>query len=247
MRKSSISLSVACVCLVVAGCGAGSDAPQRILVSAAASLTDAFGVIELAYEETHPGTDVVLNLGGSSALREQILAGAPADVFASANETIIQAVVDGGEASGEPVTFAGNRMQIAVPEGNPAGVADLSAFADDRLVVGLCASGVPCGDLARTILEASNITPSIDTDEPNVRALVTKIEAGEIDVGLVYATDVVVSAVDAIAIPDHANAESAYPIVALGGAPNPDGAQDFVDFVLSSTGQAILADFGFST
>jgi molybdate transport system substrate-binding protein len=230
--------------LVVVGCGGGSD--TEILVSAAASLTDAFGEIEAAYEQLNPGVDVILNTGGSSTLREQILAGAPVDVFAAANEANIAAIVAAGEAGTDPVVFASNRMQIAVPPGNPAGVEGLSAFSDEELLIGLCAAGVPCGDLAMEILGQAGIAASVDTNEPNVRALLTKVEAGELDAGIVYATDVAISTVDGIEMPDQAHSAARYPIVVLKGAGNPEGARAFVDFVLSSTGQEILAGYGFS-
>jgi molybdate transport system substrate-binding protein len=233
--------------MAVAACGGVATEPEEILVSAAASLTDVFGAIEAEYEQAHPGTDVVLNFGGSSTLREQILAGAPADVFASANQANVAAVVAAGDVSGDPVVFAENLMEIAVPRGNPADVADLSAFSEERLLLGLCTEGVPCGDFARLVFERGNIAPAIDTNEPNVRALVTKIEAGELDAGIVYVTDVAASDVDGVPIPERLNAEASYPIVVLSGAPNPEGAHEFVAFVLSSVGQTILSDFGFTT
>ncbi len=93
-----------------------------LLVFAAASLADAFGAIEADFEAAHPGIDVQLNLAGSSALREQILEGAPADVFASANLSNMDTVVEEGVISTEPRVFVRNRLEIAVPEGNPAGV-----------------------------------------------------------------------------------------------------------------------------
>lgn len=232
------------ILLVAVGCRGDSD--TEILVSAAASLTDAFGAIEADYERLNPGVDVVLNTGGSSTLREQILAGAPADVFAAANEANVAAIVAAGEAETDPVVFASNRMRIAVAPGNPAGVEGLSAFADEELLIGLCAAGVPCGDLAREILRQAGVNVSVDTNEPNVRALLTKVETGELDAGIVYATDIVISTVGGIEVPDQFQSAARYPIVVLKGADNPEGGQAFVDFVLSPAGQDILASYGFS-
>lgn len=221
----------------------------ELLVSAAASLTDAFAEVEVAFEEANPGVDVVLNLGASSALREQILEGAPADVFASANTSNMDQVVEGGEAAGDPEIFVRNLLQIAVPAGNPAGVTGLEDFANEELLIGLCAEDVPCGDFARTALDNAGVTPSIDTNEPDVRALLTKVEAGELDAGITYVTDVMSAggSVEGVDIPEDVNVVADYPIVALVNAPNPDAATAFVDFVLSAEGQAILTGYGFSS
>jgi molybdate transport system substrate-binding protein len=234
------------IVLVMTACGVSADAEGEILVSAAASLTDAFAAVETAFEEANPGTDVVLNLGSSSTLREQILEGAPADVFAPANTSNMDQVVEAGENSGEPEIFVTNLLQIAVPAGNPAGITGLANFANEELLIGLCAEEVPCGEFGRVALANAGVTPAIDTNEPDVRALLTKVEAGELDAGIVYVTDVMsAEGVEGIEIPEGENVLAEYPIAALSGAPNPDGAAAFVEFVLSDEGQAILADFGF--
>ncbi|MEN8233649.1 MAG: molybdate ABC transporter substrate-binding protein [Actinomycetota bacterium] len=234
--------------LFLAACAGASDSiDDPILVSAAASLTDAFVAMEGAFETSHPGVDVVLNFGGSSMLREQILAGAPADVFASANEANMALIADADIVAGEPVSFATNLLAVAVPAGNPGGVSGLGDFADEELLIGLCAQGVPCGDFGREVLRSAGVTPSVDTEEPNVRALLTKVEAGELDAGLVYVTDVASTngTVEGIDIPEEENVIARYPIAALADAPNPDGAAAFVAFVLSDDGRAVLAEYGF--
>ncbi len=236
--------------LLVSACSGAAERSAELtgelLVSAAASLTDAFGDLEAAFEEAHPDVDIMLNLGASSALREQILEGAPADVFASANASNMDQVVEADEAS-ESKVFATNRLQIAVPPGNPGGLAGLDDFADEALLIGLCEEEVPCGDFGRQALENAGVTPSIDTNEPDVRALLTKIEADELDAGIVYVTDVASTdgGVEGIDIPDELNVLAEYPIAALSSAPNPDAAAAFVAFVLSEEGQAILAEYGF--
>lgn len=235
--------------LLLAACGTtGSGADGEVLVSAAASLTDAFSEMEAAFEAVNPETDVLLNSGGSSALREQILAGAPADVFASANMSNMDQVVAAGEVEGEPTIFARNRLDIAVPSGNPGGVTGLADFARDELLIGLCAEDLPCGDYGRQALEKAHVIPAVDTDEPNVRALLTKIEAGELDAGIVYVTDVASTdgGVGSVRIPDDENVLADYPIASLANAPNADGAAAFVAFVLSDAGRSILADHGFA-
>lgn len=234
--------------LVVSGC-AGSGNQSSVLVSAAASLTDAFVEIEAAFEEANPGVDVVLNLGGSSALREQILGGAPADVFASANPSNMAQVREAGEVDGEPRVFIRNRLQIAVPAGNPAGVTGPADLAREELLIGLCAEAVPCGEFGRQALANAGVSAAVDTREPDVRALLTKIGAGELDAGIVYVTDVAssVGEVDGVDIADADNVVAEYPIAVLTGAPNRDGATDFVEFVLSDEGRAILVKHGFES
>lgn len=231
--------------VILVSCSSGGR--RELLVSAAASLTDGFAAIEAAFERGHPDIDVVLNLGGSSALREQILAGAPTAVFAAANERIMSDIASAGLLLEPAQVFATNRLAIAVPRGNPAGIVDLDDFARPELLIGLCAAGVPCGDLARTALQRAGVTPVVDTDEPNVRALLTKIELGDLDAGIVYVTDVTsrASVVDEVPISDEVNPVAKYPIAVLADSADQDVAFGFVSFVLSAEGQAILADQGF--
>ena len=225
----------------------GGAVEGEVLVFAAASLTDAFGDVKAAFEEDNPEADVQLNFGGSSALREQILAGAPADVFASANESNMAAVVDAGDIDGEPQIFVTNQLQIVVPAGNPGDVKGLDDFANDDLLIGLCAEGVPCGDFGREILEGVDVEPAIDTNEPDVRALLTKVGSDELDAGIVYVTDVTSAGdkVEGIDIPADDNVVAEYPIAEVADAPNSAGAEAFTQFVLSDEGQEILADYGF--
>lgn len=235
------------ICLLLVACSPGSTGQEEILVSAAASLTDAFGDLESAFEAEHPDVDVILNLGGSSSLREQILGRVPADVFASANEPTMDEVVMAGEVSADPRVFATNSLVVAVPAGNPGGVTGLDDFSRDELLLGLCAEGVPCGDFARAVLEMAGVTPEIDTNEPDVRSLLTKIALGELDAGITYATDVSAAGGDVVGIEidPGVNVTASYPIAVLAGAPNPSAAADFVEFVLSPAGQEILALHGF--
>jgi molybdate transport system substrate-binding protein len=255
-------LAVACVpALMLAACGhdddddsaSATEAPAEELtlegdltVFAAASLTDAFDEVGAAFEEANPDVSIEFNYGASSALREQILAGAPADVFASANTSNMDQVVETGAAT-DPQDFVTNQLQIVVPAENPGGVAGLDDFADADLLIGLCAEEVPCGEFGREALANAQVTPSVDTNEPDVRALLTKVEAGELDAGIVYVTDVLAAgdAVEGIDIPAHVNVTATYPIAALSDAGNADVAAAFVEFVLSDDGQEILESYGF--
>jgi molybdate transport system substrate-binding protein len=258
-------LAVVCVpALVLAACGddddddAGSmttEAPAEepavegdITVFAAASLTDAFTELGTTFESENPDASVEFNFGASSALREQILAGAPADVFASANPSNMDQVVDAGAAS-DPRDFATNLLEIAVPAGNEAGVTGLDDFANADLLIGLCAEEVPCGEFGREALGNAGVTPSIDTNEPDVRSLLTKVEAGDLDAGIVYVTDVMAAGdtVEGVEIPTDDYVVATYPIAALTDAANPDTADVFVEFVLSDEGQDILESYGFGS
>jgi molybdate transport system substrate-binding protein len=241
-----LCLLIGAVAVVSAtSCNGGTG--EELLVSAAASLTDAFNGIALAYETEHPGVDVQLNLAGSTTLREQLLNGAPADVFASANLEAMQSIVDAGLTDGDPVVFARNRMTIVVPAGNLAGVSGLADFANSDLLLGLCAEPVPCGTLARNILDAAGIEPAIDTNEPDVRSLLTRVESDELDAGIVYVSDADAAgpAVESIAIADAFNRATDYPIGVLRSAANRTRAAAFVDFVRSERGREILARHGF--
>jgi len=235
--------------LVGAGCaGSGDESVNgEVLVSAAASLTEAFNVIEDAFEDANPGIDVSLNLASSSNLREQILEGAPVDVFASANTSNMNRVSEAGAVAGEARIFAENTLQIAVPAGNPAGVTGLVDFANQELLIGLCAEDVPCGDFGRQALDNAGVTPSIDSNEPDVRALLTKIEAGELDAGIVYVTDVISTegGVEGVEIPENQNVVAEYSIAILVDAPNAEAAAAFVSFVMSDAGQGIMGEYGF--
>ena len=247
MTRRLIAASVAA--LLFASCaGAGAHRPDRaeLLVAAAASLTDAFRDIESDFEDANPGIDVILNLAGSSLLREQILARAPVDAFAPADVSVMEEVRAAGHVRGAAAVFARNTMAIAVPAGNPAGVTGLEDLARSELLLGLCAETVPCGLFTYQIMQRAGVTPRPDTEEPNVRALLTRVAQGELDAGVVYATDVVgTSGVTGIAIPEEHNITAEYPIAVMTGAPHPDGAAAFVAYVLSDGGRAHLLRHGF--
>jgi molybdate transport system substrate-binding protein len=253
----------ACALLVLAAACGGDDDDSAattepteaegptgsITVFAAASLTDAFGEMASTFEEENPGTTVDLNFGASSALREQILAGAPADVFASANTSNMDQLVDADAVEGEPEIFVRNELEIAVPAGNPGDVDGLDDFGDADLNIGLCAEEVPCGQFGREALASAGVTPAQDTDEPDVRSLLTKVEAGDLDAGLVYHTDVLAAGdeVEGVEVPDEHNVIAEYPLAALSASGNAALAAAFVDFVLSEDGQDILESYGFVT
>jgi molybdate transport system substrate-binding protein len=253
-----------CVCallVLAAACGGDDDDSAAtttesteaegptgsITVFAAASLTDSFGEMADSFEEENPGTTVEMNFGASSALREQILAGAPADVFASANTSNMDQLVDADAVEGEPQVFVRNELEIAVPAGNPGNVNGLDAFGNADLNIGLCAAEVPCGQFGREALANAGVTPAQDTDEPDVRSLLAKVEAGDLDAGLVYHTDVLAAGdeVEGVEVPDEFNVIASYPLAALSASGNAELASAFVEFVLSDEGESILESYGF--
>ena len=227
----------------------GSPGPGEvsgtITVFAAASLTEAFGQIGQDFEAANPGTTVTVNLGASSALAQQIVAGAPADVFAAASPATMQVVTD----AGDPEVFVRNRLEIAVPSDNPGGVTGLADFADPDLTIALCAEQVPCGAAAAKVFEATGITAMPDTLEQDVKAALAKVLLGEVDAALVYRTDVLTAGDDVlgIAFPAADQAVNDYPVATLDDAPNASGAAAFVAYVLSDAGQRVLADAGFDS
>ncbi len=185
-----------------------------------------------------------LNFGGSAALATQITQGAPADVFASADQPNMQKVVAAGYVSAAAV-FATNRLQVVVGHGNPKGIHSLADLARPGLVLVLCAPAVPCGAYGAQALSKAGVTVHPASQEQDVKAVVTKVHLGEADAGIVYRTDVRAagSGVEGVDIPAEQNVTAAYPIAVLKGAVPAAGG--FVDFVRSPQGQRILAGFGF--
>jgi len=224
---------------------AGTAIAGDVTVFAAASLTDAFERIGQVFEARHPDATVRFNFAGSQRLAAQIVEGAPADVFASADARQMEAV----EAANAPVTFAGNVLQIVVEPGNPRDVTELGDLGDRDITVVLAADEVPAGRYARQALDAAGVTVAPVSLETDVRAVLSKVALGEADAGIVYASDVAAAgdAVTGIAIARDHNPAAAYPAAVLEGAPNPAGGQAFLDLLTSPEGQRVLRDAGFST
>lgn len=233
--------------VTLAGCGSSGAANERTLtVLAAASLTESFGALEKRFEADHPGVDVKLDFQGSATLAQQIANGSPADVFASADEQNMRNVTDAGLA-GSPELFATNRLTIAVPAGNPAGIASFADLAKDGVVVVVCAPQVPCGAATEKVERAAGITLRPVSEEQDVKSVLNKVRAGEADAGVVYVTDVNAAGdqVTGVAFPEAAQAVNAYPIAVLADAPEPDLAREFVELVRGAAGRQELTDAGF--
>jgi molybdate transport system substrate-binding protein len=216
----------------------GNDEPHKVVVFAASSLTDAFTAIGKAYEQSHRRTTVTFSFAGSSDLVQQVRQGAPADVIATASTTTMDQASDELARPAEP--FARNKLVIVTAPGNPMHIESLADLARSGVIVVLAAQGVPAGDYARQALGDAHVTVHPKSLEDNVRGVLTKVELGEADAGVVYATDALAAGkkVDSTPIPNAPIAT--YPI----GAVDDDG-KGFVDFVLSSRAQQILARYGF--
>jgi molybdate transport system substrate-binding protein len=244
--------------VVLTGCaggtgGGGSAAPpteQRTLtVFAAASLTEVFSELEPRFEEVRPGVDVVFNFGASSDLAQQIVNGGPADLFAAANTSTMQTVVDAGLVDGRPTVFATNVLQIVTQPGNPKGITSFADLARPDLQVVVCAPQVPCGAAAEKIEQATGVTLSPVSEEPDVKSTLGKVTTGNADAGLVYATDVKAAGddVQGIEFPEAAQAVNEYPIAVITEAPSADLARAFQGLVTGAEGRAVLGSAGFGS
>ena len=230
-----------------ASSSSGGDLSGTLTVFAAASLTGVFTDLGNRLEKDDPGLHVTFNFAGSDALATQITQGAPADVFASANEKQMKVVTDAGLQAAAPTIFADNVLEIAVPKGNPGHVTGLKDFANPDLTIAVCAPTVPCGAASQKVFTAAGITAQPDTEETDVKAALNKVQLGEVDAALVYATDVKAAGdkVQGIEFPEAEQAVNKYPIATLKAAPNPAAAKAFVDLVNSDEGQKALTDAGF--
>jgi molybdate transport system substrate-binding protein len=220
----------------------------EITVSAAASLTDAFHRIGARFEKRYEGTDVTFNFDSSSALVLQVQSGAPVDVFASADESNMAKLVDGGQVRTKPVDFARNELEIATKPGNPTNIKNLADL-DTQGVVALCAAEAPCGRYADAALDAAGVAIPTDhiTRATNAKATLTAVATGDADAAIVYVTDVRTagSTVSGVVIPDSQNQIAIYPIAPLVEATNRTTAKAFARYVASPAGQKVLAKYGF--
>ncbi|WP_022882508.1 molybdate ABC transporter substrate-binding protein [Gryllotalpicola ginsengisoli] len=262
MRRIARVGGAALAVLLLAGCAghaagqAGSSqagaqpsrATKRTLtVFAAASLTATFDRLGARFEKAHPGVTVDFDYDGSSTLVQQLAQGAPADVFASADEKNMQAAVAQKSISGTPVDFATNILEIATPPGNPAGIRSFADLAKPGVKVVVCADGVPCGNATEQVEKNTGVTLSPVSEEQSVTAVLAKVESGDADAGLVYVTDVTAagSKVDGVRFPEASDVVNTYPIAVTEGTKQEALAKQFVDFVTSAAGQKVLRAAGF--
>lgn len=218
----------------------------ELTVFAAASLHQVFEDLGAEFED-ETGTTVSFSFAGSSDLVAQMQGGAPADVFASADEANMEKMTSAGLMAGQPQNFATNTLTIVTAPDNPKGITDLASLGGDDIDLVICAPAVPCGAASQAVAERAGVTLAPVSEENAVTDVLGKVTSGQADAGLVYSTDAV-GAGDDVAIvdfPEAADVVNVYPIGILDDAEHPEAAQQWVDFVLSETGQKALADAGF--
>jgi molybdate transport system substrate-binding protein len=239
---------------------ATSGPPVTLNVFAAASLTDAFNQIGKQFTQAHPNVTVQYNFAGSQQLAQQITQGADVDVFASANQKQMDVTVTGGQVDkGSSKIFVRNLLTVIFPKANPGKISTLQDLAKPGLKIVLAAAAVPAGQYAVDFLDRAskdasytpdykaNVLKNVVSYEDNVKSVLTKVSLGEADAGIVYVTDELTSAstLGQVAIPANLQTVAAYPIAPIKSSKQAAVAQQFVDYVLSSDGQKVLASFGF--
>lgn len=232
--------------LVTAGCDdTGGGDGQRLTVFAAASLTEPFGQLAEQFEADHPGVEVVTSFDSSASLAAQVVAGAPADVVATADIATMQILEDDDLLAEPPVPFASNAMALVVPPDNPSGIDDVTDLQEADYVA--CTESAPCGSLAADVLDQAGVTNDPRSLEVDVKAVLTKVVLGEADAGLVYSSDVVAAGdeVEEVPLPEGVTATTQDTIGVTADSDEKDLAEEFVDLVLSPEGQRALGEAGF--
>ncbi len=252
MKRLVAVAAAAVISISLAGCGSNngnnssSSGSKTLVVYAASSLTGAFGQIGKDFEKAHSGVTVKFDFGGSSDLVASLKAGAPADVFASADTANMDLATGAKLTEGTPQDFATNTMEIAVPPSNPAHISSFADLSKPGVKLVDCAPEVPCGAAAQAVAKVAHQTLKPVSEEQSVTDVLGKVESGEADAGLVYVTDVLAagSKVKGITFPESKKVVNTYPIVALSKG-DTALAKDFINEVVGSSGQQTLRKFGF--
>ncbi|TSD12956.1 molybdate ABC transporter substrate-binding protein [Curtobacterium sp. KBS0715] len=226
---------------------ADADASGSITVFAAASLQQTFTTLGKQYETAHPGASIRFSFAGSSDLVTQIQNGAPADVFAAADQANMTKLTSGDLVTGSPRAFATNTLEIAVAPGNPRGIGGLDDLTAPGVQLVTCAAPVPCGAATAKVESASGVDLEPVSEEQSVTDVLGKVESGQADAGLVYVTDVrgAGGKVDGVPFDESSKAVNTYPIGVLRESQDPELAQAFSEYVRSAAGQRVLSDAGF--
>ncbi|MBF4627307.1 molybdate ABC transporter substrate-binding protein [Curtobacterium flaccumfaciens] len=251
---ATVALGLAACTAPDAGSGASASAGSdtegptgSITVFAAASLQQTFTTLGKQFETANPGASIRFSFAGSSDLVTQIQNGAPADVFASADEANMAKLSSTDLASGSPRDFATNVLEIAVAPGNPKGITDLDDLRAPGVQLVTCAAPVPCGAATAEVESASGVDLEPVSEEQSVTDVLGKVESGQADAGLVYVTDVrgAGGKVDGVPFDESGKAVNTYPIGVLRESEDPELAQAFSEYVRSASGQRVLASAGF--
>jgi len=243
----NLVLILAVVTLSLGGCS--DDGRSRLTVLGASSLTDAFTDLEATYEDDHPDIDVVLSFDSSAILAQQVIAGAPADVLATADEATMGLVAEEDLLDGASVAFARNTLVLITPADNPAVVDDVGDLARADVDTALCVPQAPCGAATQRLLDLNDVAVTPVTQEDNVRSVLTKVTLGEVDAGIVYVSDARAAGEDVrtVPVPRSGDVLTVNLIAVVAASENPQAAQDWVDLMLSAQGQQALAGYGFGT
>jgi molybdate transport system substrate-binding protein len=263
-RPAAITMAVLLsLGLVAAGCGSSkktdtsasattssSPVTGSIKVSAAASLTGAFGTIKKNFEQANPGATLTINFGSSGTLETQIESGAPVDVVAFADEATMRKLADNSLLASPSQIFATNHLVIVTKPGNPMGIKTLADLATAG-VISLCAATAPCGKYTDQILQSAGVTipASNITRGQDAKATLAAVTAGDAVAGVVYVTDAQAagSKVTAVDLSTDQNAVAKYPIAVIKATRNEALAQAFATYVLGPEAQAVLKAAGFQT
>jgi molybdate transport system substrate-binding protein len=253
--KRLLACAVAGLAVAVSACSSPSQSAsteqpaesRTLTVFAAASLTESFNALEKTFEQQNPGVDVVLSYGGSSDLAQQIVNGAPADVFAAASDTTMKTVTDAQLTAAAPTIFATNVLQIATAPGNPKAIAAFADLAKPEIKTVVCAPQVPCGSATTKIEQSTGVDIPAVSEEPDVKSVLSKVSTGNADAGLVYVTDVNASKgqVQGVSFPESSAAKTNYPIAVVKNAPQAELAQKWVALVEGQDGTTVLGAQGF--
>lgn len=264
-RPVATLLAATALILGLAGCASGtvdnagnqspsassttSEPSGEITVFAAASLKTTFTTLAEKFEAAHPGTTIKLSFAGSADLVTQLTAGAPADVFASADTKNMSKLQDADLVADTPVDFATNTLEIAVPPTNPAAVHSLADLAEPGLKLVICAPQVPCGAATKAVEESAGITLAPVSEESSVTDVLGKVTSGEADAGLVYLTDIKTAGgkIKGIKFPESSAAVNIYPITTVSTSKNKVLADAFITSITDAAGQKVLTDAGFGT
>ncbi len=257
MKRLVGTMAATLLVAATAACGGGGDDDASsgggddttLTVFAAASLTSSFEEMADGFEEANDGVEVEFNFAGSSDLVAQIQSGAPADVFASADEANMDKLTADDLNGSDPELFATNTLEIATPPDNPAGIETLQDLAEPGLNLVICAPEVPCGAATASVAESAGLTLDPVSEEQSVTDVLAKVTSGEADAGLVYVTDVIAAGddVEGIEFPESESVVNSYPIATVADSDHEDLAQAWVDYVLSDDGQQVLSDAGFGS
>lgn len=265
MRKTVPLTALVAITLLAVGCTTSNRVSEKTTLSilAAASLTEPFQEIGALFQKENPSVTVVFNFAGSQQLAQQLVEGAAADVFASANlKHMNEAIENGRVADNTILIFATNQLVVIAPLDNPARLQSLTDLTRENVKIVLAAEAVPVGKYSLEFLDKAaqkgdfpstykeDILANVVSYENNVKAVLTKVLLGEADAGIVYTSDIdgeTSGKVLQIPIPSHLNVIAEYPIAVVSDSSNTITAQAFVDFIMSKTGRDILAQHGFRT